>query len=122
MSAHNELDPSYRCLVDLVQALDRRARQWYHYGMAARASHWDTLVRVRPYVVSGQISEEVLDTSELTLPDTMALPSVGGVVPRHGPFIPPRGEPAETSVKTRCVRISFDTHHKTRKAKTRTCR
>ena len=68
-SAQHELDPSYRCLVDLVQALDRRARQWYHYGMAARASHWDTLVRVRPYVLTGQIPEEVLDTTELTLPD-----------------------------------------------------
>ena len=32
------------------------------------------------------------NTTELTLPDTMALPSVGGVVPRHGPFIPHRGE------------------------------
>ena len=92
MSAQNELDPSYRCLVDLVQALDRRARQWYHYGRAARASHWDTLVRVRPYVLNGQIPDEVLDTIELTLPDTMALPAVGGVVPRHGTFIPPRGE------------------------------
>ena len=75
-----------------MQALDRRARQWYHYGRAARASHWDTLVRVRPYVLNGQIPDEVLDTIELTLPDTMALPAVGGVVPRHGPFIPPRGE------------------------------
>ena len=37
-TAQNEADPSYRCLVDLVQALDRRARQWYHYCMAARAS------------------------------------------------------------------------------------
>ena len=74
------------------RAIFRRARQWYHYGMAARASHWDTLVRVRPYVLNGQIPDEVLDTIELTLPDIMALPAVGGVVPRHGPFIPPRGE------------------------------
>ena len=92
MSAQNEQDPSYRCLVDLVQALDRRARQWYHYCMAARASHWDTLMSVRPYVVSGQLLEEVLDTTELTPPASMALPAVGGVVPRHGPFLPPSGE------------------------------
>ena len=59
--------------------------------MAARASHWDTLMSVRPYVVSGQLSEEVLDTTKLTPPAAMTLPSVGGVVPRHGPFIPPRG-------------------------------
>ena len=85
-------DPSYRCLVDLVQALDRRARQWYHYCMAARASHWDTLRRVRPYVISGQLPDELLDTTELTLPVAMALPDVGGVVPRRGPFIPSRGE------------------------------
>ena len=62
-----------------------------HYGMTARSSHWDTLVKVRPYVLSGQIPEEVLDTTELTPPATMALPAVGGVVPRHGPFVPPRG-------------------------------
>ena len=91
-TAQHEPDPSYRCLVDLVQALDRRARQWYHDCMAARASHWDTLMSVRPYVVSGQLPEEMLDTTELTLPATMALPSVGGVVPRHGHFLPPRGE------------------------------
>ena len=93
-TAQNEADPSYRCLVDLVQALDRRARQWYHYCMAARASHWDTLMSVRPYVVSGQLPEEMLDTTALSLPATMALPSVGGVVPRRGPFIPSSGERA----------------------------
>ena len=60
--------------------------------MASRASHWDTLVSVRPYVVSGQPSEEMLDTTELTLPATMALPPVGGVIPRRGPFLPSRGE------------------------------
>lgn len=91
-TAQNEPDPSYRCLVDLVQSLDRRARQWYHYCMVARASHWDTLMRVLPYVVSNQLGEDMLATTDLTLPATMALPSVGGVVPRHGPFLPSRGE------------------------------
>ena len=94
-TAQNEEDPSYRCLVDLVQALDRRARQWYHYCMAARASHWDTLMRVRPYVVGNQLDEDMLGTTEITLPSTMALPPVGGVVPRRGPFIPSSGERAQ---------------------------
>ena len=53
---------------------------------------WTDPVLLRgPYVLSGQIPEEVLDTTELTPPATMALPAVGGVVPRHGPFVAPRG-------------------------------
>ena len=48
----------------------------------------------RPYVVANQLDEDMLGTTEITLPATMALPLVGGVVPRRGPFIPSNGERA----------------------------
>ena len=60
--------------------------------LPARASHWDTLMSVRPYVVGNQLGEEMLYTTEITLPATMALPPVGRVVPHRGPFIPSSGE------------------------------
>ena len=41
-----------------------------------------------------QLGEEMLDTTEITLPAAMALPPVGGVVPRRGPLIPSSGERA----------------------------
>ena len=88
-SAQYEQDPSYRCLVDLVQALDRQANQWYHQCLASRVRHWDMLMRLRPYVLSGHLPEELLYPTEPTLPSCIALPSVGGVVPRRGRRLPP---------------------------------
>ena len=91
-SARYETDPSYRCLVDLVHALDRRAQQWYYYCMAARESHWDTLMLLRPYVLSREAPEELTYTTELGLPNWLTIPSVGGVIPRQGPLLPPTVE------------------------------
>ena len=58
--ARLEADPTYRCLVDLIHALDRRAHQWYHYCMAARESHWATLMGLRPHVLSGDAPEDLM--------------------------------------------------------------
>ena len=45
-----EPDHSHRALIDLVRALDLRARQWHLYAVAARDSHRDTLSALEPYV------------------------------------------------------------------------
>ena len=45
-----EPDHNHRARIEMVRALDLRARQWYLYTVAARESHRNTLSALEPYV------------------------------------------------------------------------
>ena len=60
--------------------------------MAARESHWATLMGLRPHVLTGDAPESLMYTTRLGLPDWLTIPSVGGVIPRQGRPLPPTVE------------------------------
>ena len=76
---------SHRALIEMVRALDLRARQWYLYTVAARDSHRNTLASLEPYVQARVVSPELLSPMPMELPNFMSSPSVGGTVPPRGP-------------------------------------
>ena len=65
-----ELDRSHRALIELVRALDLRARQWYLYAVASRESHRNTLMALEPYVQSGMLPPALLSPLPMELPAT----------------------------------------------------
>ena len=90
-SGEMESDSRHRALIELVRALDRRARQWYLYAVSARASHRATLMSVRPYVMDGTLPPTLLRSLPLEeLPPDVRSPGVGGVTPPTGPHRDPR--------------------------------
>ena len=76
---------SHRALIEMVRALDLRARQWYLYTVAARESHRNTLSALEPYVQAGIVSPDLLSPMMMELSGYMSSPSVGGTVAPCGP-------------------------------------
>ena len=77
----SEPDPSRRALIEMVRALDLRARQWYLYTVAARDSHRNTLTALEEYVHAGVVSPDLLSPMPMDLPHFMDSPRVGGTIP-----------------------------------------
>ena len=86
-----EEDSAHRALIELVRALDLRARQWYTYAIASRESHRATMRDLEPYFLSGTLPRAALRPRPLVLPDDMRSNRVGGTVPPPGPLRQPRG-------------------------------
>jgi hypothetical protein len=86
-----EEDSAHRALIELVRALDLRARQWYTYAIASRESHRATMRDLEPYFLSGALPRAAVRPRPLELPDDMRSSRVGGIVPSPGPPRVPRG-------------------------------
>jgi len=82
-------EPKYRALVDLVQALDHRARMWRDLFMASDMSLYETLMEAEDGVEMGVLDESILTPTSIALPAFMDCPPVGGTIPRPGRLIPP---------------------------------
>ena len=87
--ADADADPRYRALVDLVQALDHRARMWRDLFMASDLSLYETLLEAETGMETGVLDESILTPTSIALPAFMDCPPVGGTTPRPGRRVPP---------------------------------
>jgi hypothetical protein len=83
-SASDHPDPTVRCLVEMLNATDHQAHMWREYVVASRMSHWNTLMDIEPYVENGTLPQSFISPDAIELPNFMALPRVGGMIPPLG--------------------------------------
>ena len=86
-----EEDRGHRALIELVRAIDRRARMWYLYAVASRESHRGTMRALEPYFLDGTLPRAPLQPGPLVLPGGVRSTPVGGIIPPLGPRREPRG-------------------------------
>src|SRR3954471_24374010 len=92
-SDHSAEDPLLQMTARFARDRDRDARALRFEPHSTRARLYRALTLLAPFVSVGSVEHDAIYPVRTQMPSRVAWPEVGGIIPPHGPLLPPYAGP-----------------------------